>query len=159
PGRGRSLLAWQRDGLGYFGQESLTLIAYDEAGMSEAVGTTYAIAAGMKPISPLELPARASIIAPSKGPKPPHQTTVAWRTALPDRVVALKALPAGVLALSADGTLRLLNIKGESIWQKTLPGGEAWSLGVSSDGKRIAVASSQRLLTLDAQGKRIYERS
>jgi hypothetical protein len=156
PGRGRSLLAWQRDGLGYFGQESLTLIAYDEAGMSEAVGTTYAIAAGMKPISPLELPARASITAANKGPKKPPETTVAWRTSLPDRLVVLRALPTGVLAISADGTLRLLNGKGETIWQKTLQGGESWSLDASPDGRLIVVGAGQRLYAFAPSGKQLF---
>lgn len=40
PGPGRGDLAWQRDGIGR-NQESITLIAYDEQGMHEAVGTCY----------------------------------------------------------------------------------------------------------------------
>jgi hypothetical protein len=40
PGPGRGYVSWQRDAIGV-GQESITLIAHDAKGMSEAVGTLY----------------------------------------------------------------------------------------------------------------------
>src|SRR5437763_1595674 len=56
PGPGRGYLAWQRDGVGA-GQESVALIAYDEAGMSEAVGSCFEAVAGLEPLTRWTLPA------------------------------------------------------------------------------------------------------
>lgn len=55
PGAGRGYLAWQRDGIGK-GLESITVIAYDTAGMSEAVGSFYEAVAGLDPLTPWTLP-------------------------------------------------------------------------------------------------------
>ena len=60
PGAGRGYLAWQRDGIGK-SQESVTVIGYDAAGMSEAVGTLYEAVAGLDPLTPWTLPAANSI--------------------------------------------------------------------------------------------------
>lgn len=156
PGRGRGLLAWQRDGLAYFGRESVTLIADDEAGMNEAVGTAYEIAAGLEPLTPRQLPDRAAIQAVAsaliKAPAP----QVAWQAALPDRIVAMRTNPGGVVVLSADGTLRAIRTGGKVAWEKTFEGGEAWSLETASDG-RIAVASAHRLHVLNEKGNQILE--
>ena len=50
PGRGRGYIAWQRDGIARE-QESITCIAYDAPGMSEAVGTLYEAATGLDPLT------------------------------------------------------------------------------------------------------------
>src|SRR5262249_900805 len=63
PGPGRGMLAWQRDGVGP-GQESITLIAYDEAGMAEAVGSFYEAVAGIEPLTKWALP-KADGLAPA----------------------------------------------------------------------------------------------
>ena len=63
PGSGRGYLAWQRDGIGK-GQESITAIAYDEAGMSEAIGSLYEAAAGLEPLTPWMLPVAESTKVP-----------------------------------------------------------------------------------------------
>src|SRR5206468_12576031 len=55
PGTGRGFLAWQRDGVGRL-QESVTLIAYDEEGMAEAVGSFYEAVAGLDPLTKWTLP-------------------------------------------------------------------------------------------------------
>ncbi|HEY8667831.1 MAG TPA: hypothetical protein VIL86_14280, partial [Tepidisphaeraceae bacterium] len=60
PGRGRGYLAWQRDGVGRE-QESVSLIADDEAGMNEAVGSLYEIAVGMDPLMRLNPPKTSTI--------------------------------------------------------------------------------------------------
>ncbi|HEY8667400.1 MAG TPA: hypothetical protein VIL86_12085, partial [Tepidisphaeraceae bacterium] len=46
-GRNHGYLAWQSDAVGYFNQESISLIAYDEKGLDEAVGNLYEICAGL----------------------------------------------------------------------------------------------------------------
>ena len=55
PGAGRGMVAWQRDGVGH-GQESVTLIAHDADGLSEAVGTFYEAVAGLDPLTKWALP-------------------------------------------------------------------------------------------------------
>jgi hypothetical protein len=45
------MVAWQYEAIGS-DQESVALIAYDEAGMAEAVGSLYEAVAGMKPLMP-----------------------------------------------------------------------------------------------------------
>ncbi|HUW31396.1 MAG TPA: hypothetical protein VM223_07260, partial [Planctomycetota bacterium] len=67
PGRGRGLIAWQCDGIRFFGGESITLIAYDEQGMSEAVGTLYEAATGMEPLTPMALPADVRVSPSPRG--------------------------------------------------------------------------------------------
>jgi hypothetical protein len=61
PGNGRGMVAWQRDALGA-GQESVTLIAYDAAGISEAIGSFYEAVAGIQPLIELDLPVKAEIV-------------------------------------------------------------------------------------------------
>ena len=60
PGTGRGYLAWQRDGIGK-GQESITVIGYDAAGIREAVGSLYEAVAGLDPLTPWTLPAANSV--------------------------------------------------------------------------------------------------
>ncbi len=157
PGRGRGFLAWQRDGLAYWGEESVTLVAYDEAGMAEAVGTAYEIATGMEPLTPLALPDRATVLSGATAPRIPPTAATAWHVAFPDRVAALKAVPGGVVALSADGTLRLVRGNGKVAWEKLLDGGESWSLDVARDGSLIAVGTGHRLLAFDLAGKPLFD--
>jgi hypothetical protein len=158
PGRGRGLLAWQRDGLAYFGHESVTLIAYDETGLAEAVGTAYEIAAGIEPLTPLVLPQPAAVRVASKASAVVPEPKEVWRKRLPDRPVAIKAVPAGLLVLSADGTLALLTAGTEVRWEKTFEGSELWSLDASRNGKLIALGTGHRLHVLDADGKALWDR-
>jgi len=82
PGRGRGMIAWQRDGIGRE-QESVALIAYDADGMAEAVGSMYEAAIGMDPLTPCRLPSGGEVTAASNahpgvlGPIPPAE--VAWQ--------------------------------------------------------------------------------
>ena len=74
PGNTRGYLAWQRDGIGK-GQESITGIAYDTAGMSEAVGSLYEAIAGLEPLTPWTLPVGNTIrikLCPSMVTTPSH---------------------------------------------------------------------------------------
>ena len=104
PGPGRGYVAWQREGLGAR-QESVTLIGYDDAGISEAVGTFYEFATGMEPLTPLALATRHSIshaVSAVSHPEP----GLAWSLVLPDRADALGDGGAGrIEALTHDGSL------------------------------------------------------
>jgi len=88
PGPGRGYIAWQRDGIGVM-QESITLIAHDAAGMEEAVGSLYEMAAGIEPLTLLALPAENAIVAANKAALLPA-AKVAWTRVLPDRIVAIQ---------------------------------------------------------------------
>jgi hypothetical protein len=102
PGAGRGMLAWQRDGIGP-GQESITLIAYDEAGMQEAVGTLYEAVAGLEPLTRWSWPS-SDAIAPATTATPVPTGQVEELARLPDRIVGLKLDGGQLTALSHDGT-------------------------------------------------------
>ncbi len=109
PGPGRGYLAWQRDGVGP-GQESIVLIAYDEPGIAEAVGSAYEAAAAIEPLTRFGLPdtARAN---PAKGGSQIHIARVTPLARVPDRVDALRVHDNGVLAASHDGSLVTIDDK------------------------------------------------
>jgi len=90
PGRGRGMIAWTSNMVGYFNQESAMVIAYDAAGMSEAVGTLYEACAAIDPLTATILPKTASVEAVKNLPATPPPFTVVWKTAMNDRVVALE---------------------------------------------------------------------
>ncbi|HWG03653.1 MAG TPA: hypothetical protein VG271_01440, partial [Beijerinckiaceae bacterium] len=85
PGRGHGYIAWQRDAVSY-GNESVTLIGYDPAGIAEAVGCLYEAAAGFEPLTKYILPAPAAITAASTKTIAP-EAPIAWRTVLSDHIV------------------------------------------------------------------------
>jgi hypothetical protein len=155
PGSGRGMLAWQREALAYFGHESVTLIAFDEAGMAEAVGTAYEIASGQEQLTPLLLPDEAAVTAATRGPTRAAPAAVAWRTNLPDRVAALRAVADGAVVLSADGTLLRLRPDGSPAWRHHLLAGELSSLDVSGDGRVIAVSTGRAVRLYDPAGKQL----
>ncbi len=111
PGRGRGMLAWQRDAIGP-GKESITVIAYDSPGLSEAVGTLYEAAAGIEPITRFTPPhtnaVKSALTADTiAAPKE------AWHVVLPDRAVAMKTADDGSLeVLTWDGTLARIDPSG-----------------------------------------------
>ena len=103
PGGGRGYVSWQRDAIGPT-QESLALIAYDAAGMEEAVGTCYEAVAGMDPLTPQELPNRSAVEPAKTAILPPSLEVVATHLH-PDRVPGLRANSQGLTILCHDGTL------------------------------------------------------
>jgi len=121
PGRGRGYLAWQDDMVGYFNQESVTCIAYDQAGMDEAAGTLYEICAGVEPLMPLAPPSVAEVTPATVKAATISAPKQLWRALLPDRVVGLQANGAAVNALSHDGTLTMLNEKNQNITKVLSP--------------------------------------
>jgi hypothetical protein len=131
PGVGRGLIAWQREGVGR-GQESVTLIAYDEAGMSEAVGSLYQAVAGQEPLTKWRLPETAS-----------HTSA---RSA-PDLGAAAAVSGGGKLAVAYwGGTLRIADPGGKILAEQQLPQdvtGMTW-LG----GKLVAGLADGRVVAL-----------
>jgi hypothetical protein len=113
PGRGRGMLAWQRDGVGY-GQESITLIAYDEVGMKEAAGSFYQAVAGQDPLTKWALPNSDSITPAKIAPGTYPAAKVIQTYHLPDRVLAIGTEGAGLRALTHDGSLSAVPTTGSA---------------------------------------------
>ena len=113
PGPGRGYLSWQHDLVSY-GAETVTLIAYDEAGMMEAVGTLYQAAAGQTPLMPLDPPATAGVVQATVAPATLPEARVAWSLLLPDRAVSLKVENNRLQAVSADGGLTTIDAAGKA---------------------------------------------
>ena len=118
PGVGRGMLAWQRDGIGA-GQESVTLIAYDAAGMNEAVGSFYEAVAGIEPLTKYRWP-KSDAIKAGRIANPSRDDLEFDEIAhVPDRVVGLKLNGGKLTALSHDGTLVTIGFQGQFNEQQT----------------------------------------
>lgn len=155
PGAGRGMVAWQRDGVGR-GQDSVTLIAYDEAGMSEAVGTFYQAVAGQGPLTKWKLPDAAAITAARSALGLVPAAPVAWAVNLPDRVVALKAVTDGVQVLTHDGSLSTLTAAGKLTSSRALTADQVEQAKRDLAPADAAAAQKQerpdRILKLSASG-------
>jgi len=130
PGRGRGMIAWQRDGVG-LGQESITLIGADETGLAEAIGSFYEAVAGLEPLTKWNLPQSDSLSAAKTAPGVYPAATLVWSAVLPDRVVGLKAAEANLIALTHDGSLATINLQGKIASTKALSGAELEQTGKS----------------------------
>src|SRR5262249_28889674 len=140
PGPGRGYFAWQRDGVGA-GQESFVLLAYDQAGMSEAVGSFYEAATGIERLTKHRL-ADEVTISPAKSATVPPAAKVAWTLKLPDRIDGIGPGNRTIVALSHDGTEAIIFTGGKIATTKVLTGPEL-------DGERRNLAPKP--LTADAQ--------
>jgi hypothetical protein len=102
------MLAWQLGGVGP-GQESITLIAYDEAGMAEAVGSFSEAVAGIEPLTTWELPVAATLSPATPSPAAEQgrvpELKTAWSVMLPDRVTGISP---DLRAISHDQSLTTL---------------------------------------------------
>jgi hypothetical protein len=127
PGPEKGMLAWQREGVGA-GQESVTLIAYDEKGMSEAVGSFYEAVAGIERLTKRRLPDSDTLTPAKTAPGLHPAAKVAWTAALPDRVEAISAAKDGVRVLTHDGSLSQVTADGKVAETKALSGQEAEAL-------------------------------
>jgi hypothetical protein len=157
PGKGRGLLAWQRDGVGH-DRESATLIAYDEKGMGEAVGSLYEAVAGLDPLTPWQPARKNKIVAATKAPTSEPKFHLVWKKVLPDRAVDIRTLPGGQTAvLTEDGTLSVVDAQGKLVWAKEIKGGENWALDVAADGSVIAVGATQHIVAFDAKGTQLFD--
>jgi len=102
PGPGRGYVAWQREAMGV-NQESISLIAFDAAGMSEAVGTLYEMLAGLEPLTPLAL-AQAGVVQPAVPTNTVPELGVAWELGLDDRITGLRFAEDKLSVLTAART-------------------------------------------------------
>jgi len=113
PGRGKAMIAWQVDGIGYYGIESVAVIAYDAAGMADGVGTLFEWASGLDPLTKWALPATAGVSPATKAPGFLPEPGIIWRAVLPDRVVAMKADGNTVSALTLDHSISTITAAGK----------------------------------------------
>ena len=142
PGPGRGFIAWQREALGV-NQESITLIAFDAAGMDEAIGTLDELLAGLEPLTPLAMPLSGAI-SPAARTAEPRQLRVAWTAALPDRITGLKAAGDRLTVLTRAETLSQVRADGTILsTQPVAPGdytGLAAQLGPAAEPAALAGA-------------------
>ncbi len=125
PGRGRGLLAWQLDIIRP-GEESIAVIATDAAGLSEGVGSLYAIAAAMEPLTRWELPVRNSVVGATSPTNHAPELSPEWQIILPDRAAWLKPQADGSLvAYSLDGSLTTIGETGQIRGQRAATKEEA----------------------------------
>lgn len=154
PGRGRGMIAWQRDCVG-LNQESVSLIAYDSVGMSEAIGTLYEMVAGIEPLTALVPPAVASVNGANK-PQPAIEPPAnAWQTALPDRAASLMPQGQHLLAVTEDGSLTALDVKGQTLWQKVFSAGDLVCLDANE--KMAVVGATHHVLGFDTEGALLFD--
>ena len=143
PGRGRGMLAWQRDGVGR-GQESITLIAHDAAGMAEAVGSLYEAVAGLRPLTPWQMPSAHSLTPATTAPGLVPEPATAWQVVLPDRAVAMKVAGGQLRVLTHDDSLTVVDAKGTVISHKPVSPAQrqqlAEQLAAAPDAAALALA-------------------
>jgi hypothetical protein len=148
PGRGRGYLAWQTDAVGYFNQESVTLIAYDAEGMAEAAGTLYEVAAGIDPLMPLEPPAVAEVVPAKEAPPRVPSFELQWRALLPDRVDGVQLKGGAVTAVAHDGSVVTLDAKGalKSTKVRNDAGAQAGAMAVAPDEALLKKVATPRFV-------------
>jgi hypothetical protein len=122
PGAGRGYYAWQRDAIGPR-QETLTLIAYDEAGLTEAVGSVFEAASGIEPLTLYAPPSKNTITPVTKSSFVPA-APLAWSAQLPDRIDGIGASGDTLSARSHDGTLASIDASGKIIKSSVLTAAE-----------------------------------
>ena len=115
PGAGRGMIAWQVDCVRQ-GYESVTAIAYDAAGMDEAIGGLYLAAAAIDPINPYIMPSNAAVTPAARANLLP-QAAVAWKVNLPDLAVNIAVEGQNVSVTTHDGTVTVLDAAGKIVRQ------------------------------------------
>src|SRR5208283_5190021 len=63
----------------------------------------------------------------------------------------------GLIVLTQDGSLTVLDAAGKVQWQKTIAGGESWALDISANGDRIIVGASQHIVGFDGKGVLLFD--
>ncbi len=117
PGIGRGMLAWQLDSIRQ-GLESITVIAYDAAGMDEGVGSLYQTVADQDPVNKLDMPTAAEV---TQGPTPANtpKALIAWKAVLPERADAITIDEDDKAAIiTHDGTVTTSDAAGKITGQK-----------------------------------------
>jgi hypothetical protein len=145
PGAGRGMLAWQRDGVGP-GQESIALIAYDEAGMAEAVGSFYEAVAGIEPLTKWNW-ASDSELSPVVATEKVLEAKVERTETFSDRVMGLAAEDGSIRALAHSGVAYTLNPANDRIAFDELSAAEYSKRAAAMAAKAdpASLASAQKL--------------
>jgi hypothetical protein len=159
PGRGRGFVAWQVDAVAH-GLESLTCIAYDEAGMKEAVGSLFEAASGLAPLTAWTPPARSRVAPATAKRQTTPALSVAWTAHVPDRALGVAAFADGRVAVcSYDGTVTVFDAAGKTLWQQaTDRSGEYLGFAASADGRTLAVCGGVAIVGFDgATGKELFD--
>lgn len=142
PGPRRGSIAWQREAIGV-NQESITLLAFDAAGMDEAVATLYEMMVGLEPLTRLAQPV-ASTIAPARNADLVPELAIDWHLILPDRVTGLKATPDAIEVLTRAGTHTLVSPNGDLREERVVAGIDydrvlsGWVPAADPDSVRLA---------------------
>jgi hypothetical protein len=120
PGRTHGYLAWQRDAVGY-AQESITLIAYDEAGMSEAVGSLQEDVSAFTPLTRWDTSVSNTVAPATKTSTGVPEAKAVWQLALSDRAAAIKADAGGQLTIiELDDAQTRISADGKPLGQEIL---------------------------------------
>jgi hypothetical protein len=90
----------------------VTLIATDETGINEAVGSFYEAVAGIDPLTRWDWPISDSLSAAKATPGLHASAKVEWTALTPDRVLAMKEEGGTIMVLTHDGTMSFLSGKG-----------------------------------------------
>jgi hypothetical protein len=117
PGRGRGMIGWHLYPLGRR-LETVTLVANDAQGLSEAVGTLLEIVAGLEPLVPATPPANSRIAAANMPRPEPKEAAIAWQTVLPDRAAAIQADGEKIVVATIDGSRTTLDASGKIVGQQ-----------------------------------------
>ncbi len=119
PGRGRGMIGWHLYPLGRR-LETVTLVANDAQGLSEAVGTLLEIVAGLEPLLPATPPTSSRIVAANMPRPKPKEAAVAWQATLPDRAVSIQAGGEKIVVATLDGSRTTLDANGKIVGQQAV---------------------------------------
>ncbi len=143
PGRGRGYLSWQRNAIAY-GEESVTLVAYDADGMNEAVGTLYEAVAGTAPQLALDPPSKAAV-TPATVEQVIPEMPVAWAATLPERATGMTLAKDQLTVTTLDGSEAKLDAAGKTLRLTAAPDGKA-AVMAYTDPKTVAPELSKQFL-------------
>ena len=129
PGRGRGYLCWQDDAVGYFNQESVSVIAYDQTGMDEAVGTLYEICAGLTPLMAYTVATTNEVQPATEKVVSVPAPKIVWTRILPDRILGMTLDGEKLTVVTNDGSVLSINAVGEVKTTRVLSLAEAVKLG------------------------------
>ena len=117
PGPGRAMIGWHMYPIGRR-LETVSLLANDAEGLSEAVGTLMEVVAGLQPLTSLAQPSRSNVVAATKAlPKPP-EAALAWQCVLPDRAVSIDTKGNRIVVGTLDGSLTTIDAQGNVLCHK-----------------------------------------
>jgi len=120
PGPGRAMIGWHMYPIGRR-LETVTLLADDARGLSEAAGALTEIVAGLQPLTPLGQPSRSSVIPATKALSKPREAVVAWECVLPDRALSIDTRGDHIVVTTLDGSSITIDAHGNVVSRKVGP--------------------------------------